>query len=1268
MALANTPPPGTGLPLQGSVLPQIMPRRGGQPVQPEGSLTGDLGLSWETGWEQMTGVPAFLKGVGASLLEKAGFEDAARAQRLGAYNLVTEMQNNLAELDSMYVGPNSWAEAQKEGTIGSYAIWGINEAVKQVPNLATMVLGSFATAGFGSLAFAGAKAGVRLQISRMLSRMPGTGQTLAKGRAWGAGDDAFQLMAGRGSAAVGTILGSSLLNTGEIYSSALLETGENNPSVTGLAGLLAGSLDLWPGSKIIRNMGKGQDFGSAVANKFLRDKKWRSRLYRSLELGVTEGIVEDWQTVIEAFTVNYLNDNLLASDYVAKAYGIVPITADQVAERMEARAAGALLGTVLGGFGRVGGGRPSRKGRPKINVEDVRQIDEAVAIDSAQGDPRHAGPPAPPTRTGSRTGGFPTYPADDPAAAPIRTLTRAGLPVATVDPKIKGLGEQALRQQAEMNSALDAGNPTTGAASAALDIPVETPTKRQLKKKEKAEAVALRMANLEANLEYSRNEAGKPAGTFTTYSDAGDGTASGDIPTAPAAAQTTATAAAPTPEADAAATATLDTVTAVNVSNDSPERSLQRDVETAAVAVLEFVRQNKAALAETKSEADLKQYQKDLLLDSYLDLHKGKDLFDGDGNRIVVAKKKLKALLKDKGLVGKNITSEELGLEGDFDRFALDAAIREFIGEEILADVSQEDAIVLNDALRKDKEFLQTIRELKRLESLQSTLDVLEKALSLDPRLLNTPANLLEVADLLSRYGIPQNAAVRGQLASRIEAASVKKAEREAGLDEAKRASLDKKLTLKGLSDQEVGVVGRAARERAKTGGRIGFETLEVDGRRVTVRKKIPSKKAVGFPTKEGAAKAAAQQQVATAVPEGVVVVTPTTAEQVGEIPYAKQTDIVELQESEVFWGLVWNAFGISDMGDNFVYPAGPEGPRGTVKKLLEKFLPDGEKRLYDLDYYEEHREYPDWGITTIAQLKKDIAERTKRKVEDILAVSPAGTYVVRHKPLRKNIVVFKRDEQGNVALNEEGNPEFEIREPKKNEVTQLPERLFLYDGSDQVIMEQFVDDERNFQLAAALDDLKRKHKIFRGSDNKIKDIPIAELAEIAQRFSIRSNFVGVVRRKGRASFITLEGMDVKEEPIVETWFKTPSDATQEDYISLGRLQARYRDILKVGATPDRAWTAALARTIAELQEEAAVRFNDIETAYPDLSEKELKPLLKEADAHFTEGDINTVTNFANKHREFLTDPENENVELPVPKGAAVDAEQLLWPVRLPRQ
>ena len=165
---------------------------------------------------------------------------------MAARRTVNEMYDHIHGLESLYSGVHSFAQAQEEGTVGSYAMWGINEAVKQAPNLAAMALGSFATMGFGTLLFGGAKAGARLAVANALKRMPGAKYTLPTG------ETARSLS--RGSATAGVILSSALLNTGEIYSSALAETGENNPAVTGLAGLLAGSLDMWPGSKIIRNL------------------------------------------------------------------------------------------------------------------------------------------------------------------------------------------------------------------------------------------------------------------------------------------------------------------------------------------------------------------------------------------------------------------------------------------------------------------------------------------------------------------------------------------------------------------------------------------------------------------------------------------------------------------------------------------------------------------------------------------------------------------------------------------------------------------------------------------------------------------------------------------------------------------------------------------------------------------------------------------------------------------------------------------------------
>jgi len=309
----------------------------------------DIGLSFDIGMHQMRGVPAWATGVGASLFEKAGFKDSALRMRVSALEQAQDMAYDISQLDALYDGPNSWAEAQAEGTLGSYALWGINEAVKQVPNLAVMALTAFATGGIGTIA----QLTGRAALAGMLAKMP-----------YAAGN------AVRGGQIAGVALGSAALNTGEIYSSALLETGESNPGITGLAGLLAGSLDLWPGSKVIRAMGKSKDLGSHIANKFLRDKPFQSRFYRALELGATEGLVEDIQTVIEGVTVNYLKDNGLEEEFVNKAYGIFPMTASQQAERIEARAAGGLLGTLLGGFGRTSTPRYSDKLPKQLSVTE----------------------------------------------------------------------------------------------------------------------------------------------------------------------------------------------------------------------------------------------------------------------------------------------------------------------------------------------------------------------------------------------------------------------------------------------------------------------------------------------------------------------------------------------------------------------------------------------------------------------------------------------------------------------------------------------------------------------------------------------------------------------------------------------------------------------------------------------------------------------------------------------------------------------------------
>lgn len=336
------------------------------------SFLQDFGTSFQIGVKQLGTITPWLQGAGASLLDRVGLTDAAREHRVGAMQSIRDLYQDIGTLESMYSGVHSWKQAREENSPGAYALWGFNELFKQVPNLATMALTSIGTMGAGALVFGSARTGARLAINNAIKKMPGakytdpvTGEVVRS--------------TARGSATAGVVLGSSLLNTGEIYSSALLETGESSPWVTGAAGLFAGALDMWPGSKIIRNMGKGNDYGNYIANKLIGDSKLRARFYRAVELGVTEGAVEDFQSLIESMTVNYLNENDLSKEYVDYAYGIIPLTASQVEERIGSRAAGGFIGTLFGSLGRVGPSRLEIEARNyRLEQEDLRELDEAL--------------------------------------------------------------------------------------------------------------------------------------------------------------------------------------------------------------------------------------------------------------------------------------------------------------------------------------------------------------------------------------------------------------------------------------------------------------------------------------------------------------------------------------------------------------------------------------------------------------------------------------------------------------------------------------------------------------------------------------------------------------------------------------------------------------------------------------------------------------------------------------------------------------------------
>ena len=1298
--------------------------------QPQGSLTGDLALSWEIGWKQMTGVRGWLKGVGASLLEKAGFEDAARNQKLETYNLLMEMQDDIYELDALYKGPNSWAEAQEQGTIGSYALWGINEAIKQVPNLATMALTSVATAGVGGFAFAGAKAGIRLRVARMLSRMPGTRQTFARGRTWDAADpeQALNLMTGRGSATLGVVMGSAVLNTGEIYSSVLLETGEDNPAVTGLAGLVAGSLDMWPAGKVIRMMGKSRDYGGRLANAMMSDKKWRGRLYGALErtvnaaeLGATEALVEDLQTVIEAFTVNYLNDNNLAREFVDTAYGIVPLTADQVAGRMEARAAGALFG-VLGFFGRGTGGRRPRKSRYTITEEDVREIDEAIASTGDWDDysldeqdtiaATFEGIEGPGFTLGTR----PLTP--EGRDAPIRDLTRGGLPITARmgdvtrfsreegTPRRPGFGsipdDATTRQAAE---ALDGTTTADGKPKSARRIKTEQERAAALAQQNRE--LAELQAEVRADLERDPLEGGRPvAGIPASGVDVGDGVA------------------VPTVSAPAAQRAEAEFIEAVVDTTAPDPRSLevQQDLESALTMVMQEIRDKRIAAGDTLSREDAaeaekyKNLQLEVAIEEYYNrFEKARKAGLKEGELLALneeAKEKGTRAAVKEVLEAAGFTPADIGITGNpakevwYDALEtfLASVVEDLSGRKLISrdygflgavetSLSQEEAVEYNTALKE-------AREENALRKADALIELIEAGGGTNP----VYGALLEKWGTLDLQSMVLRSRIQDEIRKRREgrestlALARQKAEakgREARRTVARvfktpeeRAEVLKKRKLARAAQPTLTV----KKDKLRARGRLD------ERRRPLARATVPKDsllRAAEILRKDGKTKEADRLvALAEAAPEEAVV---TTTERIADlVASVEETPLIPAREeaadvlspeewlnTEAAFELIRETFTLGDKGNNT--------PRGQAAKLtktkeffdwIKTYLPDG-KDAYDPKFYTES----DLGQIEL-KLKQEIAKRRVAKakgifnernweekvsqaeidkeVENIKFVSPAGTYVMEQKPPRAPMLFYKR-ENGEVVLDEEGNPEIEVRVPETHEVLQLPERYIGYDQHDQLIAQQFVDDERNFEIRAKLNMLLARAKKKGGTKD---DIPMEKLAEVLKEYGIRSSFVGVVRStRGRAKevyadVITMEGWVPTEERNIEGWYKAETENLADELVVLGEIADLYfKYVKKFGESKDAksiAWNTAYNEITERIKDNTKALRAQLEPLimdeFPEISDKELTKKLKAENAIFSVrlGAIEKIVKGEYKvgettvtGREWLTDPANIGKSIP---------------------
>ena len=662
--------------------------------------------------------------------------------------------------------------------------------------------------------------------------------------------------------------------------------------------------------------------------------------------------------------------------------------------------------------------------------------------------------------------------------------------------------------------------------------------------------------------------------------------------------------------------------------------------------------------------------QKFLLLELYLGLGK-------DPTRL-----KLLSILKGLGLVNENITIKDLGLKKGYTKEQLNEAIRNYIGNDLV--LSEEKSIALAEAAESEK-----IRSKEQRAAVMEGLS-LDAGLQLE-RYLSTrrgddpTTEDLEVMEVnrkrFEEYKEARRREVRKQEAEYQASLVRTEVWKRAGTKgEIPKPTVKDRETLR-LQDVEDSKLKKGdppykkdvvslIKDKTVADPRPGFrgdKKIQAIARPILKKKEVKDKGKV--------TKLAQYETEATTIREELLPLLDGIKE-VGEIPIEKSniasiipvTDnqVDNFLETERSYRLIGDALSSSEVmfDDQSKDWLGVENVNS--KKYLNQIYPKG-KDLYSFKYFEETKIIDTETGKTVKDLKEEIAERTGRKVKDVVAVSPAGTYVVLEKPKRGKIWVAKRGERGELIYNDEGLPEGELREFKSNELKEMPPRLVAYDKSDQSYLSQQIDDIRNWEIRAALTRLLGRYR----QEGKTKaDIKISDLAEIANKYGIETKFVGVIL-KGETRFVELKEMFINpetgerqvltgEEQETMRWYRSPNDRVMYRYKRLGELASTFRKLLDAKGilnkteltapemkTAESAWTEAVEFHIKQLAIRGKIEEKVIRDEYAEKDDykgkkKDLEQELKDREVYMTPKETESFRSFVNEHRDRILDPSDD--------------------------
>ena len=328
---------------------------GVRPTEPRKARDGrsNLRRGISAGIDQTQALGYGLVAAAGDLANRAGVGGGERLTELG----VEGYQRNMVEAMESEGDVSRFTDIE---SVGDAASWAAFELGRAIPTLATVIgTGGVAGAAGQVAARKAAKAVLAKQIERRTAALVATG--LSEKAAVKGATKAITKRAVKAGGIAGFALPSVGLSTGGIMGQIEEETGQLEGPTALAFGTVAGMLDTAPLMLMARR-------ATSPLTEGVQEGIWKRVSKQALRGMRDEGATEGVQTLIEQAAVDYVQDNLGA------------FSKEDLTEALNAMAAGALVGGVLGAGGGALSSGNAQAADPTLDTEaELSGIEEELA-------------------------------------------------------------------------------------------------------------------------------------------------------------------------------------------------------------------------------------------------------------------------------------------------------------------------------------------------------------------------------------------------------------------------------------------------------------------------------------------------------------------------------------------------------------------------------------------------------------------------------------------------------------------------------------------------------------------------------------------------------------------------------------------------------------------------------------------------------------------------------------------------------------------------